>query len=282
MKTRVVADSSCGISIEEAKKIDLEILPLVINFGKESYRDGTEMNNEQFFEKLGTSADFPTTSQPPFEELVQLCKQAKANQERLYLLVLSSKISGTYQSACLAKEKVGYDEVYIIDSLATVQVFKILVLETLKLKDQMEPKALIAHLQSLRQRTKLIAAVDTLEYLWRGGRVSRSTAFLGGLLNIKPLIKIDEKGNIVAYAKKHGLNKALNALVEEFLNDAYDENYPVYFGYCKDDAGCNQLMEKVFEKCSISRYHKEDISPVIGVHVGTNASIITYVKKEEK
>lgn len=146
----------------------------------------------------------------------------------------------------------------------------------------MEPKALIAHLQSLRQRTKLIAAVDTLEYLWRGGRVSRSTAFLGGLLNIKPLIKIDEEGNIVAYAKKHGLNKALNALVEEFLNDSYDENYPVYFGYCKDDTGCNQLMEKVFEKCPISRYHKEDISPVIGVHVGTNASIITYVKKEEK
>ena len=282
MKTRVVADSSCGISIEEAKKIDLEILPLVINFGKESYRDGTEMNNEQFFKKLETSADFPTTSQPPFEELVQLCKQAKANQERLYLLVLSSKISGTYQSACLAKEKVGYDEVYIIDSLATVQVFKILVLETLKLKDQMEPKALMAHLQSLRQRTKLIAAVDTLEYLWRGGRVSRSTAFLGGLLNIKPLIKIDEEGNIVAYAKKHGLNKALNALVEEFLNDSYDENYPVYFGYCKDDTGCNQLMEKVFEKCPISRYHKEDISPVSGVHVGTNASIITYVKKEEK
>ena len=209
MKTRIVADSSCGISIQEAKKIDLEILPLVINFGKESYRDGTEMNNEQFFKKLETSADFPTTSQPPFEELVQLCKQAKANQERLYLLVLSSKISGTYQSACLAKEKVGYDEVYIIDSLATVQVFKILVLETLKLKDQIEPKALIAHLQSLRQRTKLIAAVDTLEYLWRGGRVSRSTAFLGGLLNIKPLIKIDEEGNIVAYAKKHGLNKAL-------------------------------------------------------------------------
>lgn len=112
----------------------------MINFGKESYRDGTEMNNEQFFKKLETSADFPTTSQPPFEELVQLCKQAKANQERLYLLVLSSKISGTYQSACLAKEKVGYDEVYIIDSLATVQVFKILVLETLKLKDQMEQK----------------------------------------------------------------------------------------------------------------------------------------------
>lgn len=282
MKTRIVADSSCGISIQEAKKIDLEILPLVINFGKESYRDGTEMNNEQFFNKLETTTDFPTTSQPPFEELVQLCKQAKANQERLYILVLSSKISGTYQSACLAKEKVGYDEVYIIDSLATVQVFKILVLEALKLKDQMEPEALMAHLQSLRQRTKLIAAVDTLEYLWRGGRVSRSTAFLGGLLNIKPLIKIDEKGNIVAYAKKHGLNKALNALVEEFLNDAYDENYPVYFGYCKDDAGCNQLMEKVFEKCNISRYHKEDISPVIGVHVGTNASIIVYVKKEEK
>ena len=67
MKTRVVADSSCGISIEEAKKIDLEILPLVINFGKESYRDGTEMNNEKFFKKLETSADFPTTSQPPFE-----------------------------------------------------------------------------------------------------------------------------------------------------------------------------------------------------------------------
>ena len=88
MKTRVAADSSCGISIEEAKKIDLEILPLVINFGKESYRDGTEMNNEQFFKKLETSADFPTTSQPPFEELVQLCKQAKANQERLYLFFL--------------------------------------------------------------------------------------------------------------------------------------------------------------------------------------------------
>ncbi len=282
MKIRVVADSSCGISLEEAKQMGLEILPLVINFGKESFRDGTEMNNEQFFKKLETSSDFPTTSQPPFEELIQLFKQAKENQERLYLLVLSSQISGTYESACLAKEKVGYDEIYIIDSLATVQVFKILVLETLKLKDTMEPQDLMHHIVDLRKRTKLIAAVDTLEYLWRGGRVSRSTAFIGGLLNIKPLIRIDEKGQIVAYAKKHGLNKALKALIDEFLNDTLDEDYPVYFGFCKHDEGCNQLMQKVFEKKSISNYYKEDISPVIGVHVGTNASLIAYVTKKER
>ena len=87
MKIRVVADSSCGISLEEAKQMGLEILPLVINFGKESFRDGTEMNNEQFFKKLETSSDFPTMSQPPFQELIQLFKQAKENQEPIYIII---------------------------------------------------------------------------------------------------------------------------------------------------------------------------------------------------
>ena len=281
MKTRVVTDSSIGISIEDGQKIGLEILPLIINFGKESYRDSLDINNEQFFAKMDECLDFPTTSQPPLQSLISLFKDAKNNQDTLYLIVLSSKISGTYDSACLAKDKVGYDKIYIIDSKATIQLQKTLVLEILRLKDKMETRELLIHIESLRARTKLIAAVDTLEYLCRGGRVSRSAAFIGGLLNIKPLIKISEEGHIVPYAKKHGLNKALNALIEEFLNDQIDDTYPIYIGYCKEDDGCNQLIEKI-KKIKDIEFIKEDISPVIGVHVGTNASLLSYVVKEVK
>ena len=281
MRKRIVADSSCGISIEEGKKIGVEILPLIINFGKESYRDILDTNNEMFYEKLKTCPDFPTTSQPPFEDLLNLFEDAKKNQDILFLLVLSSKISGTYQSALLAKETVGYENIYIIDSLATIQIFKLLVLETVKIKDLMEPQAVVDHIVSLRKRTRLKAAVDTLEYFCRGGRVSRTSAFFGDLLNIKPLIAIDKEGYIVAYDKKHGLNKALNFIVEEAKNDDIDENYPIYFGYCMDDSGCDRLIEKAKEKLNVKEYTKEDISPVIGVHVGTNAAILVYVSKKE-
>jgi len=262
MRKRIVADSSCGISIEEGKKIGVEILPLIINFGKESYRDILDINNEMFYEKLKTCPDFPTTSQPPFEDLLNLFEDAKKNQDILFLLVLSSKISGTYQSALLAKETIGYENIYII-------------------KDLMEPQAVVDHIVSLRKRTRLKAAVDTLEYFCRGGRVSRTSAFFGDLLNIKPLIAIDKEGYIVAYDKKHGLNKALNFIVEEAKNDDIDENYPIYFGYCMDDSGCDRLIEKAKEKLNVKEYTKEDISPVIGVHVGTNAAILVYVSKKE-
>ncbi len=278
---RVIADSSCDITIEEGQKLGVEIIPLIINFGKESFRDCIDINAQQFYEKLKQSNTFPTTSQPAMRLWLDMFEKAKKQQDTLILILLSSKISGSYETACLAKKQVGYDSIYIIDSRGTIQVEKLLVLEAIKWKDQIAPQDLVNHLNALRDRIKLRAAVDTLDSFLRGGRIKRSTAIIGTLLNIKPLISFDQDGTLLSYGKKHGLNKALNFIVNEVVDDGIDENYPVMFGFCMHDSGMKQLIQKVQEKITINNYTTEEISPVIGVHVGTNASIIVYVAKEK-
>ena len=278
---RIIADSSCDISVEEGKKLGVEIIPLIINFGKESYRDCIDINAKQFYEKLKTSNVFPTTSQPPFNLWREMFEQAKENNDTIILILLSSKISGSYETACLAKSQVGYENIHVIDSRGTIQVEKFLVLEAIKYKDKLEANELVKHINDLRDRIKLRAAVDTLDAFLRGGRIKRSTAVIGTLLNIKPLISFDNDGTLLSYGKKHGLNKALNFIVDETIADGIDNNYPVMFGYCMTDEGMKQLIQKATEKLTIDNYTIEEISPVIGVHVGTNASIIVYVAKEK-
>lgn len=280
---RIVADSSCDISQEEAKKLNLEIIPLPINFGNDTYMDGIDIHAEQFYEMLAKSPELPTTSQPSPLEFIERFDEAKKSGDSILVITLSSKISGTYNSACLYKEENDYQDIEIVDSMGTVGFMQILVLEALKKRDEglMNVHELADYLNNFKKNIRLIALIDTLEYLHKGGRLSGTARIFGTLLNIKPIIGIID-GEIRMTDKKVGANKAVDQLVADFANYNVDYSYPMIFGYTATQDRMNLLIEKMKANYDLGEYKISSLGPTVGVHIGPGAGYVAFVVKEEK
>lgn len=279
---RIVADSSCDISQEEAQKLNLEIIPLPINFGNDTYMDGIDIQAQQFYEMLAKSTELPTTSQPSPLEFIERFEEVKKSGDSILVITLSSKISGAYNSACLYKEESGYQEIEIVDSMGTVGFMQILVLEALKKRNEgiMNVHELADYLNNFKKNIRLIALIDTLEYLHKGGRLSGTARIFGTLLNIKPIIGIID-GEIRMTDKKVGANKAVDQLVADFANYNVDYSYPMIFGYTAIQDRMNLLIEKMKASYDLGEYKISSLGPTVGVHIGPGAGYVAFVVKEE-
>ena len=172
---RIVTDSSAEISQEEAKRLGIEVLPLTICFGDKTYRDGIDITPQQFYERLVSSDEFPRTSQLSFDELSSLFADAKSKGEEVLVLPISSALSGSYEWAVRAAQESSYDKIHVYDGKCTTYMLEILVREAVRLRDK-PASEVIAALDELRPRIALLAALDTLEYLKRGGRINKPIA----------------------------------------------------------------------------------------------------------
>ncbi|MCH5164616.1 MAG: DegV family protein, partial [Clostridiales bacterium] len=197
---KILTDSSCVIPMSEAEELGIEMIPLGITFGSEAYKDGVDITTEQFYAKLLEGTNYPHTSQPSPQELEDHFAKAKAEGVTLLFLPLSSKISGTYESALRVKEMGGFDNVYVYDTLCTTIMLELLVREAAK-RTHLKIDELIDYVDKLRKRAKLYAGIDTLEFLAKGGRLNTATAAIGSLLKVKPLITISSQGTIDVIGK---------------------------------------------------------------------------------
>lgn len=278
---RIVTDSSADITQQEAASLGITVLPLTMNFGEESFRDGVDIMPDEFYEKLISSKMFPTTSQASPALYESIFEDAKKKGDTIILLPISRKISGSYECALMVKKQGNYDNVCVIDTLATVSFLKMMVLEALKLKDEMPIDQLVLHLESLRKRIRLYALVDTLEYLFKGGRLSRTGAAVGTFFGIKPIVTLSD-GAIKIVGKPMGVRKAVDFLCKKFTSASVDADYPIFFGYSYKDERCRQLIKKSVEEDRRDYYlqRMQNISPIVGVHTGPNVAVIVYVEKE--
>lgn len=278
---RIVADSSCDITQEEAKKLNIEIIPLPVNFGNDTYLDGIDIDDQKFYKMLAESKELPTTSQPNPLEFINRFEEVKNSDDSMIVITLSSKISGTYNSACLYKDEVNCDRIEIVDSLGTVAKMRRLVLEAVAKRDEgkMNVTELAEYLRKFQERIKLIAFIDTLEYLYKGGRLSGASRIFGTLLNIKPLISIIE-GEIRMINKKPGVNKAIEQLAQDFKTYDIDTNYPIIFAYTANPDRMNMMIDRLKQEHDLGNYETNFIGPVVGVHIGPGACAITFVLKE--
>lgn len=280
MGVRIITDSTSDISQEMAKDLGISIVPLKVIFGDKEYKEGIEISMEGFYEKLVTAEKLPTTSQPAPDDFLVHFNQAKEAGDSVVVIVIAGKLSGTCQSALIAKDMADYSRIYVVDSLNTITGLRLLVDHAIKLRDQGVEAAKIAEtLESLKDRIVLLAAVDTLEYLHKGGRLSKSSAILGTLLKFKPIITLKE-GAIGVVDKERGTNKAIARILEaidEF--GAIDKNYPVFFGYTAEDSKALLLVEKVTEKYSLTNAALFPVGCVVGTHVGPGACVITYIRQ---
>lgn len=279
---KIVTDSSSDISQEEAKKLGVVVIPLSINFEDASYLDEVEISADEFYKKLTTSKRVPTTSQVSPGIFEELFAEAKAKGDTLIVMPLSSKISGTYNCANMIKNQGGYDNVYVYDSLATINLLKLLVIIANENKDKMEPQQLIDYVESIRQKVKLYAVIDTLEYLQKGGRLSKTSAVIGSLLKVKPMIGVIE-GEVKLIGKQIGTKKCFDWIKTQIKQNPIDYDFPVYFQYSgNNNKACEFIDSLEFSEENKQKYKSNlrGIGPVVGTHIGPGAAAIIYVSKQ--
>lgn len=276
---RIVVDTSADYTVEELKERNLELVSLNIVVDENSYRDIVDITRAEVYDILINQGKFPKTSQPSPQDFLEIYDDAKEKEDSVLVITLSSGLSGTYQSAILAKDMAEYDNIYIVDSLSATYGIRHLVEYACKLRNEgVEAAAIAESLEELKTRIVILAAVDTLEYLYKGGRVSKATATVGDLANIKPIITVNEEGKVVVAAKALGRNKAISSIVKSLSTYDIDENFPIYTVYAVGEENTMKLEEKV-TAAGITCGERLQIGATIGVHVGPGAYGVIFIKK---
>jgi DegV family protein with EDD domain len=280
MGIRIITDSTSDMSIKEAAQMNITLVPLKVIFGDKEYKEGVEITIDGFYEKLVKAERLPTTSQPSPDDFLEHFKEGKAAGDSIIVLVISAKLSGTYQSAMIAKEMVDYEDIHIIDSSTATCALRILVEQASKLRDEgLTAEDIVAKIMDIKDRVVLLAMVDTLEFLHKGGRLTKSSAILGTLLKFKPLLTVKD-GLVSAVGKERGVNKAIGRLADMIdENGGIDSSYPVHLGYTAQDDQCKLLRDKITEKYGLKGLKMYPVGCVVGTHAGPGACVITYVKK---
>jgi DegV family protein with EDD domain len=280
MGVRIITDSTSDIGFEEAKELGVTIVPLKVIFGDKEYKEGIDITMDGFYEKLVQSVKLPTTSQPSPDDFLSHFQQAKEAGDSVVVVLIAGKLSGTLQSATIAKEIVDYSDIHIVDSLNAITGLRLLVEHAVKMRNQGEDAAKIATtLESIKDRIVLLAMVDTLEYLQKGGRLSKSSAIIGSLLKFKPILSLKD-GAIGVVGKERGTNKGIAKILE--VIDEYggiDEQYPIYLGYTAEESKTLLLKDRIVEKYKLEQPQLYPVGCVVGTHVGPGACVITYIKK---
>lgn len=274
---KILVDSSSDYGMKEIEEKGLVFNSISITIGEQNYTDGVDFEKDEFYEILKEIDTFPKTSQPSPESFLTIFKEAKEKGDSLICILLSSELSGTCQSAMLAKNIVEYDNIYIIDSLAATYPIKIMADHALKLIEKgLSAEDIVKELNALRPRIKLFAGLDTLEYLAKGGRINKSVAAIGELANIKPIITITGEGGVSVLGKCIGKNKAIAQVMKHLREERPDYDFPFYTLYTYGTENCEKFEEKLTEN-GYQFTDRLQVGATIGTHIGPNAFGVVFV-----
>ena len=276
---RILLDSSADFSAEEVKMRNMELVPINITFNDTNYRDGVDITKDEFYDMLIASEIFPMTAQPSPQDFLDIFEDAKEKGDQLIYLSLSSALSGTFQSATLAKNMAEYDEIYLVDTLSATRAIRLMAEYACKLREEGKDAATIAEeLEEFKSRVVILAAVDTLEYLQKGGRLSKAAAAVGELANLKPIITVTKEGKIGVPGKALGRNKALSTLVKMIMEKDIDTTFPIYSIYAVGEENTEKLEQKLGKE-GVRVTKRLQLGPTIGCHVGPGAYGVIFVTK---
>ena len=279
MKTRIIVDSTADLVPEYRSRV--HVVPLTVHFGEEEYIDGVTIEHKTFYEKLIECDTLPTTSQATPDAFMREFEKAKAAGESAVVITLSSQFSGTYQSAMIAAAE--YDNIYVVDSATVAMGSGILVELAFRLLDEGTDAQQIARiLEEEKKKVVIVALVDTLEYLKRGGRVSKTVALAGTMLNIKPVLSVAD-GQIQILGKARGSKMGNNLLVQQIDKaGGIDFTKPVLLGY---SGISDTLLLKYMEDSrhiwagNLDEIRYTTLGSVIGTHAGPGAIAVAFFKK---
>jgi len=272
VNVRIVVDSTSDLPLEVREKFKIEMVPLKVHFGNETYLDSVTISSADFFKKLVESDHLPTTSQPSPVDFMEVYKKLLQEPDtRILSFHLSSAFSGTYQSAVLAKSMLDNDErITIYDSKSASLGFGILAIAAAEAAEKgASVDEILEHVRNIQKNLQLYFLVDTLEYLHRNGRIGKASAVFGSLLNIKPILSIDpNEGVIFPVDKVRGSRKAMGRIVEMLKERFGDQEVDVLLVHANSPGNAEQLSSLMKENFKIGDMSAYELGPVIGTHVG--------------
>jgi DegV family protein with EDD domain len=278
MKTAIITDSTAYIPKELRDELNIHMVPLSVIFGEETYREEIDITDKQFYEKV--REQLPTTSQPPIGEFVRLFEELAKDHDAAIVVTLSSGISGTYQGVLSAGEMVEGLDVYAYDSEISCMVQGFYAIEAAEMeREGKDPKEIIARLDEMKQSTRAYFMVDDLSHLQRGGRLNAAQAFVGSLLQVKPLLHFVDK-KIVPFEKIRTRKKALKRIYDLLDEDAKlgipMKAVVIHANRPEEAKEIKEELEQAYPNVEFSLSH---FGPVIGTHLGEGAIGVGWYKK---
>ena len=279
MAVRIIVDSSTDVS--ETYRSKIRVVPLAVCFGQTEYLDGVTLDKQDFYKKLVESDVLPTTSQATPAAFDEIFREVAAAGDSAVVITLASTLSGTYQSACLAAGN--YENIHVVDGMTVAIGTGVLAEFAVDLAESgMKAEQIAEEVALKREDVRVIALLDTLEYLKKGGRISKTVAFAGGVLNIKPVVTLED-GQVQLIGKARGSRNGNNLLVEK-INESggVDFSRPVLLGY----TGLTSALLDKYEadSCDLWQGHTEKLErclmcSVIGTHAGPGAVAVAFFRK---
>jgi DegV family protein with EDD domain len=267
---KFVTDSTAYLPEAYVQQHDIRVVPLYVHFGEEAHREGVELSNEEFYSRLKAAPELPTTSQPSAGEFYQVFQELLDGGHEVVTLTISSKLSGTWNSAMAAKEMLPDAPVSIVDSLSTSAGLQLMVEAAVQAATEGASRdEIVRHIEAIVPKMYLLFVVDTLEYLAKGGRIGNAKAFLGTVLKVKPILFL-QHGAIEPLEQVRSKRKAVSRmldLVEEYVgSDAAQAKAVVVNTLAPEEAW--QFAQEMQARLGCALPSVSDIGPVIGTHTG--------------
>lgn len=277
MAIRIIADSVSDIPQSYREQYQIEILPLMVNFENESFRDGVDLQPEEFFLKLKQASKLPTTSQVNPGAFIEAFERVIQAGDEAVVILMSAEMSGTYNAAVSALEYVGTDKITVVDSRAISFGYGLLVIEAARLAQQgMDREAIAEEIRKQSGQMVNLFVVDTLEYLQKGGRLSAGEAFIGNLLSIKPIITIED-GKLKSLDKVRGRKKAIKWILDYLDNEGIDlSDKTVGFFHADDSDHMEEFLQEIIQKRQPKEIIRSTVGTVVGTHSGPGCVAMSF------
>ena len=282
---RILTDSAADLTAGDAAAIPgLHIVPLNVLFEDgETIRDGIDMTRADFYDRLQKADKLPRTSQPSPETFMEVFEEAKAAGDEVVVILISSKLSGTFQCAKMAAEECEFNDAYFVDSDTASPGEYILIREAVRLRDEgVSAAEIAAALDLLKKRIRILAVVDSLKHLHKGGRLPAAVALVGGALGIKPVLSVYD-GAVHLADKARGRPGAYVALFKQMDKmGGVDTRYDFVMVYSSDKQVLGPIQHYVRNNLKLEGGHFSQIGSVIGTHIGPSAAGIAFVIPPEQ
>ena len=266
---RIVTDSTAGLSEAQKDELGIATIPLVVRFGADAFREGIDMSSAEFYERLTTDSQFPSTSQPSAGEFLELYRELAKDADSIISIHISSELSGTCESARTALRDEDLDAtVDVIDSRSVaIGLGHLAVVAAEMARHGSDREIIVEAIERLIPDLRIGFAVSTLEYLRRGGRIGGAQAFLGSLLRIRPVLHVHD-GRVEPLDRARSFGKAVDRLIRYI-----DEESTGNLAYCgimhvRNEDGAAQLKDQVASRFDVERWYEGELSAVVGSHAG--------------
>lgn len=281
----IVADSTADVPKAMVEEYGIHIVPMRLAFGEETFIEGINITVEEFYDRLSKSRDLPTTSQTSPSQYVEVYQNLMQQypEASIISIHISSGMSGTYQSAVLAKSMIEEEhgeavDITVIDSLSATYGFGLqVVLAARMAKAGASVPEIVAEVDRVGKARQVYFLVDVLDYLQKGGRLGKAAAIFGTLLNIKPILSVNDEGAIYAVDKIRGHKKAVSRVVELFVKDYGDQkDINIAVCDCVNPEGAEEILRLMGEHFTIHEVVRTSIGAVVGTHVGPG-TVATFI-----